>query len=322
MTNNHGDQAQEPEMVRATAANFFEQGYIAANKDVAAIVQNRSGDGLAHFLKYGKDEVRLQYTETGLATLRKVKFDYFSDILTLDNSRFQTAEGSFPVIFTERHYSLDEYASESANAYFGPFVDAIVANPNGKFLDLGCGYRNILYQNCLYLEVYPSASADIVVDPDAPYPIKTSSLDGIGCFAVLEHTRRPWIVVDEIHRMLKPGGKCFIDWPFLQPIHGYPNHYFNATRAGLRHIFESAGFRTDQLHTEPYQTPNWTIHWILSRLAQELPDSLRERLLSSTVAELIEQPPLSTFWSELASALPEDVISELACGNTLIATKL
>lgn len=229
--------------------------------------------------------------------------------------------GRFPIVFTESHYSLEDYASESANAYFGPFVDAIQSNPTHRFLDLGCGYRNTLYQNCLYLEVYPSASADIIVHPDARYPIKTSSLDGIGCFAVLEHTKEPWIIVDEIYRMLKPGGKCFIDWPFLQPIHGYPNHYFNATRAGLQHIFERAGFRTDQLNTEPNQTPDWTIHWILSRLTQELPNKLRERLLGMTVADLIDNPPATAFWQELIKPLPERAVSELACGNTLIATK-
>lgn len=71
------DRTSAPQMERATLENFFEDGYVAANQDVAATVRQRSGDGFAHFMKYGKHEVRLQYTRSGLAALRQAKFEFF-----------------------------------------------------------------------------------------------------------------------------------------------------------------------------------------------------------------------------------------------------
>jgi hypothetical protein len=38
-------------------------------------------------------------------------------------------------------------------------------------------------------------------------------------------------------RVLKPGGKAYTLCAFLQPLHGYPDHYFNATESGLARLF-------------------------------------------------------------------------------------
>jgi SAM-dependent methyltransferase len=196
-------------------------------------------------------------------------------------------------------------------------------NPDGLFLDLGCGLRKVVYENCLYLEVYPSICADLIVAPDCTYPIKSSVLDGVGCFAVLEHTRKPWLVVEEIARMLKPGGRVYVDWPFLQPVHGFPSHYYNATREGLRAIFQDNGFKIDTLATFPFQTPDYTINWILSKFMRDLSNSeRREKLLAMTVRELIEEPPGGECWRKILSTLPDEMLSEFACGNSLIGTKV
>ncbi|WP_374701334.1 class I SAM-dependent methyltransferase [Methylobacterium sp. B1] len=139
-------------------------------------------------------------------------------------------------------------------------------------MDLGCGRRAVTLDNVLYVEVYPSVSADLIVEPNCRYPIRDASLRGIGCFAVLEHTRKPWLVVQEMRRMLKPGGQVFIDWPFLQPVHGYPSHFFNATREGLTSIFEDEGFSVDLAFTGAHQTAAYSIQWLLGRFAHNLND--------------------------------------------------
>ncbi len=45
-----------------------------------------------------------------------------------------------------------------------------------------------------------------------------------------------------MHLVLRPGGKAFAATPFLQPFHGYPDHYQNFTATGHRRLFERAGF--------------------------------------------------------------------------------
>ena len=246
-----------------------EESYLAANPDIRA-----AGMGaLDHFLKHGKEEGRQQFTQQYLNTqhsYRAEKFKKFAHILKLDdrNSLIET----FPISIGNEHFDISDYATESANPGFGPFHKELETNPDQLYLDIGCGFRNIVYPNCLYLEVYPSRTADILVAPTCLYPIKSSSLDGIGCFAVLEHTRKPWLVVQEIQRMLKPGGRAFIDWPFLQPVHGFPSHFFNATREGLCSLFEDSGFSIEYSGTGPHQTPAYTVQWILREMLAQLPE--------------------------------------------------
>jgi SAM-dependent methyltransferase len=177
-----------------------------------------------------------------------------------------------------------------------------------------------VFDNCLYVEVYPSLTADVIVAPDCRYPFASDMFDGIGCFAVLEHVTKPWQVAAEIRRMLKPGGKCYICWPFLQPVHGYPSHYYNATRQGLELMF-SDGFELDFCRTEPWEAPNYTINWILDKFVGALPAAKKKTVMAMTVADLIAQPRSGPFWTSMLKDLPDALISEFACGNSLVATK-
>jgi SAM-dependent methyltransferase len=201
------------------------------------------------------------------------------------------------------------------------FDHMLEQHPNELFLDLGCGLREKTYDNCLYLEVYPSKSADLIVEPSGFYPIKEQSLYGIGCFAVLEHVPKPWQVIQEMHRMLKPGGWVMIDWPFLQPVHGYPSHDFNATREGLTSIFQDKGFEVTHAFTGAHQSAAFTVRWILQMLLYRLPEAERRRVTKMKVHELVSLDPVGPEWTHLVNALPEAAQSELACGNMLVGKK-
>lgn len=70
------------------------------------------------------------------------------------------------------------------------------------------------------LDVAPVYNADIVGDiHDLPLP--DNSVDGIVCFAVLEHVHNPIRAMEEMRRVLKPGGKLFIYVPFLFYYHSH-----------------------------------------------------------------------------------------------------
>ena len=309
---------------QATRDNFFLDGYLRVNPDVAKHVGICKDDAWNHFVYYGEEEKRLQLSPRFLTqrhVLGRTKFEAFKNVLIADSAfRLMEAEGVFPVVFSDLHFSIEDYAIESTNNSYPPFVNDIIANPDKRYLDIGCGLRNEIFDNCLYLEVYPSLTADVIVAPDCWYPFESESFDGIGCFAVLEHVTKPWQVVSEIHRMLKPGGKCYICWPFLVPVHGYPSHYYNATRRGLELIF-SDGFDVEFCRTEPWEGPDFTISWVLGKFVDSLPPEKQRRIREMTVADLIAQPRSGVFWSELLKELPDSVISEFACGNSLVATK-
>ncbi len=306
----------------ATDENFVEELYLAANPDVARHVA-AGGDAWKHFERHGRREGRRQLTRAaaGLAGTRaEAKYARFAPLLDASRGaggdfRFVGAADSFPVAYGGASHDLGDYEDESANPGLGLFVEAVRADPQGLYLDVGCGRRTRTFDNCLYLEVYPSRSADIVMEPACRYPIADASLDGIGCFAVMEHMEAPWEAAAEFRRMLKPGGRVFIDYPFLVPVHGYPSHYFNATREGLARLFD-AGFEQLHLATESNQTPDHALHWQLSGLLESIEDpALIQEIRAMNIGALLDQPPGGPFWNRVLAALPDRAKATYAAGN-------
>ena len=313
----------------ATDRTFEEALYLAANADVARHVAG-GGDAWVHFDRHGRREGRRQLRPAiaGLEGSRlERKYRRFAPMLDPASGaggsfRFLDGEGSFPVGYGGPALRLDDYEAESANPGLGDFVDTVAAHSDRLYLDVGCGRRSRTYDNCLYLDVYPSPSADIVMAPACRYPIADASLDGIGCFAVLEHVTEPWLAAAEFRRMLKPGGTIFIDYPFLVPVHGYPSHYYNATREGLARLFDE-GFERVSLATRSNQTPDHALSWQLNDLIRAVEDdAVRAELIGLSVGALAAEAPESAFWQRVLGAISEEARARLAAGNTLIARKL
>lgn len=57
------------------------------------------------------------------------------------------------------------------------------------------------------------------------------------CSHVLEHTRKPWVAAENITRLLKPGGHCFLAVPWVQAYHGFPRDYWRMSFHGLMELF-------------------------------------------------------------------------------------
>jgi len=83
---------------------------------------------------------------------------------------------------------------------------------------------------------YGLDNLDLIADAHM-LPFKDASFDFVFSLAVFEHLHSPWQAAGEIARVLRPGGTCYTLAAFMQPLHGYPDHYFNATESGLRRLF-------------------------------------------------------------------------------------
>ena len=146
----------------ATTQSFNAERYLLLNPDVAARV-GAEGDARRHFEKHGAREGRRQITReflSGRLDRDRRKFERFSGLLDPAAGaggafRFVGAAGSLPVYYGGKPYAAQTYEAESANPGLGEFVRELEANPNKNYLDLGCGFRSLIFENCLYLEVYP-----------------------------------------------------------------------------------------------------------------------------------------------------------------------
>lgn len=77
--------------------------------------------------------------------------------------------------------------------------------------------------------------ADLCVNNSKIIP--ANRYDYIICTEVLEHTYQPFHAVDEIERLLKPGGLAFVSVPFNFRIHGPLPDCWRFTEHGLRALF-------------------------------------------------------------------------------------
>lgn len=90
---------------------------------------------------------------------------------------------------------------------------------------------------------------DICARNDA---LPDGAFDYVVCTEVLEHTLRPWDAVDEIWRILRPGGLVFITVPFNFRIHGPLPDCWRFTEHGLRALLH----RFTILELEGVPTPD------------------------------------------------------------------
>jgi uncharacterized protein YbaR (Trm112 family) len=91
-------------------------------------------------------------------------------------------------------------------------------------------------------DVYPSPFTSLIADGHQ-LPFKNQVFDGVWIQAVLEHVLEPQLVVDQIHRVLKPGGVIYAETPFMQQVHEGAYDFTRFTLSGHRWLFR--GF--DQL---------------------------------------------------------------------------
>jgi SAM-dependent methyltransferase len=173
----------------------------------------------------------------------------------------------------------------SRHPYSVSASDIIASNKDGLVLDLGAGGKLDRYSNVVQIDIFRYPAVDVVASADR-LPFADNTFDAVVSQAVFEHLQYPEWAVAEIRRVLKVGGIAKIDTAFLQPEHGYPNHFFNATESGLRHWFRD--FDIEWSGVEPFQQPKWALHWFLGVYLDYMGPLHAEALRSMSVGDLAE----------------------------------
>lgn len=291
-------------------------GYWAANPDV-----ERAGmDAREHFRLHGHAEGRIQWVNIErIRHLREQKIQALRFKRPPERQRAYGECASFLSRQTAEGFDLPEAPPVSANEYGESLLQSFRDNPHKLFLDVGAGLRYRYFSNVVSTEIYPSVSTDVLcVGEDLPF--EDDQFDQVMALAVLEHTKRPWQVAQEMCRVLKPGGTVLIDYPFLQPVHGYPHHYFNATPQGHRSLFEDH-CDIQSVDIGVNQTPIYALHWMLQLWRGGLPAPEAERFDQLRVKDLLARPPAEQAGEYYNRSLSKDVETLIAAGSTLFGTK-
>jgi len=85
--------------------------------------------------------------------------------------------------------------------------------------------------------------------------IEAESYPIILCIGLLEHIAEPQRFVDELHRILQPGGKLILTCSACFSFHECPDDYFHFTPYGLRVLFDAwSGFEVLRGSSGPFET--------------------------------------------------------------------
>jgi len=109
--------------------------------------------------------------------------------------------------------------------------------PYGKILEIGSGDKLRYYKNSITLNRDESTNPDILGDAE-DMKFENDAFDFIVCLEVLEHTKSPEKIINEIYRCLKPNGKLLLSVPFVFEIHATPD-YYRFTRYGIEHLLRN-----------------------------------------------------------------------------------
>lgn len=120
------------------------------------------------------------------------------------------------------------------------------------------------YEQGIVLDIVRGAPIDVRGDAQM-MPFRTGGLDSILCTEVLEHLVRPEQAIDEMRRVLRPGGRLLLTTRFVFPLHDRPGDFFRFTKYGLRRLLR----RWDAVDIGETDSSIETLTIVLNRLWAE-----------------------------------------------------
>ena len=221
----------------------------------------------------------------------------------------------------KQRFNIVSTDNVSAHPYDGNAMFLInkILDNGGWILDCGAGLRNFTHDRLVQVEVVNYPNVDVLA-VNQMLPFRDKAFDAIFSLDVLEHVDDPFMSASEIKRILKPGGFLYVDIPFLQAEHGYPHHYFNATRQGLLKLF--ADELEPQAHIVPQAGhPIAVLLQFLDIYLGQLPKQEAKRFLKMSIADILSKTHEEWMADPITQSLSKQGTWELASTTQAIFQK-
>ena len=193
----------------------------------------------------------------------------------------------------------------------------------GNFLDLGCGQAPLysLYKN--YAEqitcvdwgnsMHQITYLDFEQDLNQNLNMESNSFDSIILSDVLEHIRKPELLLNEIHRILNKDGVLIMNVPFFYWLHEHPFDYYRYTKYALQSMCEDAGFEI--LELKPYGGAPEIITDIFAKILKNIP------LVGKPIAIVLQKLTWLFIKTSIGKKISNKTAQNFPFGYTLIAKK-
>jgi SAM-dependent methyltransferase len=121
----------------------------------------------------------------------------------------------------------------------------LVAPDLQRGLNLGCGETRF-DRRIWNFDLIIAGSAQVVGDA-LRLPFADGAFDLVISQESVEHVPDPFQAVREMARVLRPGGRLYLQAPFIIGYHPGPEDYWRFTHAGMRRLIEQAGLQCDSV---------------------------------------------------------------------------
>ena len=171
-------------------------------------------------------------------------------------------------------------------------IGRVAGDRSGLLVDIGCGtqpYRRY-FPDARYLGIeVPQASvhgsakrADVYFD-GLHIPLRDGAADHVLCTQVLEHVFEPDVFLDEVFRILAPGGTLLITVPFVWDEHEQPYDFARYSSFGLHHLAGVHGFTVVLARRTLAKASLFAQLWLayLFKVFRPLPGPVRKPVLAA-----------------------------------------
>lgn len=154
----------------------------------------------------------------------------------------------------------------------------------GKTLDVGCGMRP--YEKTFFAGAAEYIGCDYLSDRSRPDVVCSATdltfpdqiFDTVVSTEVLEHVPEPQKAMNEMARVLKPGGHLVLSTPMYWPRHEVPYDFFRYPYDGMLHLVKTSGLELVRIfnrgrsyamvgqviqhtHPAPFRWVDWLINF-------------------------------------------------------------
>lgn len=210
-------------------------------------------------------------------------------------TKFDLIDGALQASLNPRHLAIDSriVAGFIAEGY----TRALTRYARGSLLDLGCGqapfygmYRPLVNEvTCVDWDSSPHDQqfVDVAADLNQSLPLPDRQFDTAILSDVLEHIHHPRILLEEILRVLNPGGHLLLNVPFLYPIHEAPFDFHRYTDFRLRQLAEQSGLLVEEL--TPLGAPRHVVGTLFGKSIRRGPIGNIARRLTNQIVYALDQ---------------------------------
>jgi SAM-dependent methyltransferase len=119
--------------------------------------------------------------------------------------------------------------------------------------NLYIGGAGVTVPGYVNVDLISTPGVDVIADAEQ-LPFLENTFQRVECDAVLEHVCDPKKAVDEIRRVMLPGGYAHLVTPFCHPFHEYPRDFRRFTIDGLKELVGTKNVVAEGWRTGPTAT--------------------------------------------------------------------